>query len=56
MTWPTARGLVSAGEHARRIANGRGRVQILPGIGHVPHRESETILVDTISRFLERIA
>jgi pimeloyl-ACP methyl ester carboxylesterase len=43
-------------EHARRIAHGRGRVQILPGIGHVPHRESEAILVDTISRFLERIA
>ncbi|UVF19624.1 alpha/beta hydrolase [Microvirga terrae] len=38
-------------EHPRRIAAGRGTACILPGAGHVPHREDERLLTDVISRF-----
>lgn len=38
--------------HPERIAAGRGTARILPGIGHVPRREDETLLTDTIRRFL----
>lgn len=38
--------------HPERIAAGRGTAHILSGIGHVPHREQETLLVDLIGRFL----
>ena len=38
--------------HPRRIAEGRGEALILPGIGHVPHREAEGTLVKAIAGFL----
>ncbi|RDI62431.1 alpha/beta fold hydrolase [Microvirga subterranea] len=38
--------------HPERIAAGRGTAHILSGIGHVPHREQEALLVDVIDRFL----
>ena len=38
--------------HPRRIAEGRGEALILPGIGHVPHREAEGALVKAIAGFL----
>ena len=40
-------------EHPERIAAGRGIARILPGIGHVPHREDERLLTDVIQRFLK---
>lgn len=42
-------------EHPARIAAGRGTVRILPGIGHVPHRENEALLVEVIEGFLRGI-
>lgn len=41
--------------HPRRIAQGRGETLILPGIGHVPHREAEDALVAAIAGFLTAI-
>jgi pimeloyl-ACP methyl ester carboxylesterase len=38
--------------HPWRIAEGRGETLILPGIGHVPHREAEGTLVAAIVEFL----
>jgi len=38
--------------HPQRIAEGRGEALILPGIGHVPHREAEGTLVAAIAGFL----
>jgi pimeloyl-ACP methyl ester carboxylesterase len=38
--------------HPQRIAEGRGEALILPGIGHVPHREAEGALVAAIAEFL----
>ncbi len=38
--------------HPRRIADGRGKALILPGVGHVPHREAEGALVAAIEDFL----
>jgi len=38
--------------HPQRIAEGRGEALILPGIGHVPHREAESALVKAIAGFL----
>lgn len=38
--------------HPRRIAEGRGETLVLPGIGHVPHREAEGALVTAIAEFL----
>lgn len=38
--------------HPRRIAEGRGETLILAGIGHVPHREAEDVLVKAITGFL----
>lgn len=40
-------------EQARRIAATRGRAEVLPGVGHIPHREAEALVVDLIRRFLE---
>lgn len=42
-------------DHPRRIAEGRGEALILPGIGHVPHREAEGTLVAAIKDFLAAI-
>ncbi|WP_262269071.1 alpha/beta fold hydrolase [Microvirga yunnanensis] len=42
-------------EHPRRIAAGRGTACILPGAGHVPHREDERLLAGVISRFLRGV-
>ena len=39
-------------EHPKRIAAGRGTVQVLLNTGHMPHREHEGLVVDTIHRFL----
>ncbi len=39
--------------HPRRIAEGRGRMELLPSIGHLPHRETEGVVVDLMARFLE---
>ncbi|UEM07406.1 alpha/beta hydrolase (plasmid) [Skermanella rosea] len=41
-----------SGEHPRRIAAGRGTVHILPGTGHVPHRENRQGLIAAIRGFL----
>jgi pimeloyl-ACP methyl ester carboxylesterase len=41
--------------HPQRIAEGRGEVLILEGIGHVPHREAEDVLVEAIARFVATI-
>jgi pimeloyl-ACP methyl ester carboxylesterase len=41
--------------HPQRIAEGRGETLILPGIGHVPHREAEGALVAAITGFLAAI-
>lgn len=41
-------------EHPRRIAGAGGEAEILPGIGHVPYREDEALVVDIVRRFLER--
>lgn len=38
--------------HPRRIAEGRGEALILAGVGHVPHREAEDVLVAAIAGFL----
>jgi len=38
--------------HPQRIAERRGEALILAGIGHVPHREAETTLVEAIAGFL----
>lgn len=38
--------------HAERIAAGRGEALILPGIGHVPHREDPERLVELLDGFL----
>lgn len=38
--------------HAERIAAGRGEAAILPGIGHVPHRENPERLVGLLEAFL----
>lgn len=38
--------------HPQRIAEGRGEALILPGVGHVPHREAEGTLVEAIAGFL----
>ncbi|MCW2237184.1 alpha/beta fold hydrolase [Azospirillum canadense] len=42
-------------EHPTRIAAGRGTARILPETGHVPHRESEALLVEVIEGFLRGI-
>jgi pimeloyl-ACP methyl ester carboxylesterase len=39
-------------EHPRRIAEGRGIAHILSNTGHVPYREHEGLVVDTIEQFL----
>jgi pimeloyl-ACP methyl ester carboxylesterase len=41
--------------HPQRIADGRGEALILPGIGHVPHREAEGALLAAIAAFLAAI-
>lgn len=41
--------------HPRRIAEGRGEALILAGIGHVPHREAEGVLLQAIARLLAAI-
>ncbi|MGE7468666.1 alpha/beta fold hydrolase [Bosea sp. NPDC003192] len=41
--------------HPQRIAEGRGEALILPGIGHVPHREAEGALLAAIAGFLAAI-
>jgi pimeloyl-ACP methyl ester carboxylesterase len=42
-------------EHPRRIAAGRGTVQILPKTGHLPHREHEGLVADLVRRFLDGV-
>lgn len=39
-------------EQPRRIAGRQGRDRVLPGIGHVPHREDEALVVELIRQFL----
>jgi pimeloyl-ACP methyl ester carboxylesterase len=40
-------------EHPQRIArHTNGRVKILPGVGHVPHRESPDLLLEVVRDFL----
>lgn len=38
--------------HPRRIAGARGQLQVLEGIGHIPHREAEGDLTTVIADFL----
>ncbi len=38
--------------HPERIAAGRGTARILPDTGHVPHREREALVIETIRDFL----
>jgi len=40
----------------RRIAGRKGIERVLPGIGHVPHREDEALVVGLIRRFLREPA
>lgn len=40
--------------HPERIAAGRGEARLLPGIGHLPHRECPDLLVEVIAAFLAR--
>lgn len=42
-------------EHPHRIAAGRPPAHILPGIGHVPHREDQALVTGLITRFLATI-
>ena len=42
-------------EHPRRIAGRAGHVEILGGIGHVPHREATAHVAGLIARFLAGI-
>lgn len=40
-------------EHPQRIArHANGRVTMLPGVSHVPHRESSELLLEAITEFL----
>jgi pimeloyl-ACP methyl ester carboxylesterase len=39
-------------EHPRRIAAGRGTMQILPKTGHLPHREHEGLVAELVRQFL----
>lgn len=39
-------------EHPRRIAGARGAMEILPNVGHVPHREDDGRVIDVVGRFL----
>lgn len=41
--------------HPARIAAGRGRMELLPGAGHVPHREQEDLVVGLIGAFLSEL-
>lgn len=43
-------------EHPRRIAAGRGRAEILAGIGHNPHREAEEQVLRLIGEFVSEVA
>lgn len=43
-------------EHPRRIAEGRGRAEILAGIGHNPHREAEERVLRLIGDFVSKVA
>jgi len=46
-------------EQPRRIVSlvaGPSTLEIIPGCGHVPHREQEGLLIELVSRFLERNA
>jgi len=43
----------ASAQHPMRIAASHGHVEILPGVGHIPHREAETIVVERIRRFLK---
>ncbi|TIX87529.1 alpha/beta hydrolase [Rhizobium sp. P44RR-XXIV] len=38
--------------HPRRIAGTRGECRILPGVGHTPHKECPTLLVEVIESWL----
>jgi pimeloyl-ACP methyl ester carboxylesterase len=42
-------------EHPRRIAGLRGKAQILPDTGHLPHRQREGLVVEAIHCFLETV-
>lgn len=37
---------------ARRIAGGRAALEVLPGVGHVPHRHNESGLIEVMRAFL----
>ena len=39
-------------EHPRRIAEGRGKAEILADIGHNPHREAEDQVLRLIGEFI----
>lgn len=41
--------------HPNRIAAGRGAARILPGLGHVPHKEQESLVAGLVAAFLEEI-
>ena len=41
-------------EHPRRIAAGRGKMELLTGIGHVPQREAGPRVAELIRAFVER--
>lgn len=38
------------------IAKGPTQLELLPGMGHVPHRENEALVVNTVSQFLTKHA
>ena len=40
--------------HPRRIAGRGGEFALLPNVGHVPHRENGALVLELITRFLDR--
>ncbi|WP_133366243.1 alpha/beta fold hydrolase [Qipengyuania sediminis] len=41
-------------EHPRRIAGHKGELALLPNVGHVPHRENGEVVIELVTRFLDR--
>lgn len=39
-----------------RHTSGPAHCEILPGVGHVPHREAEAVVVNYVSEFIARLA
>jgi pimeloyl-ACP methyl ester carboxylesterase len=42
-------------ERIARYTQGPAHCEMLPGIGHVPHREAEAVVVEFIRQFIFRL-